>query len=59
MEFIAFIDFYRGGAAKEYVANKLGRSVFDLSDSAKMRGIREFPDIRIPSVELFIKQIGR
>ena len=32
-------------AAKEYVANKLGCSVFDLSDSAKMKEIRESLDI--------------
>lgn len=31
--------------AKEYVANKLGCSVFDLSDSAKMKEIRESLDI--------------
>lgn len=71
------------GPAKEYVASKLGCSVFDLSDSAAMKEIREsldigtnllrthaatgmaakmkiakILDIRIPSVELFKKQIG-
>ena len=70
-------------AAKEYVADKLGCTVFDLSDSAKMKEIREsldigsvvlrpnassgisskikiaeILDIKIPSVELFKKQIG-
>lgn len=32
-------------AAKEYVAKKIGCSVFDLSDSAKMKEIRESLDI--------------
>lgn len=31
--------------AKQYVADKLGCSVFDLSDSAKMKEIRESLDI--------------
>jgi len=31
--------------AKNYVANKLGCSVFDLSDSARMKEIRESLDI--------------
>lgn len=69
--------------AKEYVADKLGCSVFDLSDSAAMKEIREslnigtnlertnaatgmeakikiakLLDIKIPSVELYKKQIG-
>ena len=68
--------------AKEYVADKLGCSVFDLSDTAKMKEIREsldigsvvlrpnassgiaskikiaeILDIKIPSVELFKKQV--
>jgi len=33
------------GPAKEYVANKLGCSVFDLSDSFRMKEIRESLDI--------------
>ena len=33
------------GPAKEYVANKLGCSIFDLSDSAKMKEIRASLDI--------------
>lgn len=70
--------------AKEYVANKLGCTVFDLSDSAAMKEIREsldigtvldrndasmgmdakikiaeILDIKIPSVELFKKRIGK
>lgn len=70
--------------AKEYVADKLGCSVFDLSDSAKMKEIREsldigtvldrphasygmaakikiaeLLDIKIPSVELFRKKVGK
>jgi dimethylamine--corrinoid protein Co-methyltransferase len=72
------------GPAKEYVANKLGCTVFDLSDSAKMKEIREsldigtilvrkhastgmaakikiaeLLDIKIPSVELFKKNLGK
>ncbi len=71
-------------SAKEYVANKLGCSVFDLADSAKMKEIREsldigtilerkhastgmaakikiaeLLDIKIPSVELFKKKVGK
>lgn len=70
--------------AKEYVASKLGCSVFDLSDSYKMKEIREsldigtvldrphasygmaakikiaeLLDIKIPSVELFKKKVGK
>jgi hypothetical protein len=70
--------------AKEYVANKLGCSVMDLTDSAMMKEIREsldigttldrkhaatgimakmkiaeLLDIRIPSVEIFKKKIGK
>jgi len=70
--------------AKEYVAQKLGCQVIDLSDSAKMKEIREsldigttldrkhaangiaakmkiaeILDIRIPSVELFKKKLGK
>jgi dimethylamine--corrinoid protein Co-methyltransferase len=33
------------GEAKKYVADKLGCSVFDLSDSARMKEIRESLDI--------------
>ena len=71
------------GEAKEYVAKKLGCSVFDLCDSAKMKELREdldigtvvtrvdgatgmaakikiadILDIKIPSVELFKKQVA-
>jgi dimethylamine--corrinoid protein Co-methyltransferase len=35
----------RIGKAKEYVADKLGCDVFDLSDSAKMKEIRESLDL--------------
>ena len=70
--------------AKTYVANKLNCDVFDLTDSAKMKEIREsldigttldrkhaasgilakmkiseLLDIRIPSVEIFKKNIGK
>ena len=69
--------------AKAYVAKRLDCSVWDLSDSARMKEIREsldigttldrkhaaagiaakikiarLLDIRIPSVELFLKKIG-
>ena len=72
------------GAAKEYVAEKLGCSVFDLTDCHKMKEIREsldigtvldrphasygmaakikianLLDIKIPSVELFKKKVGK
>ncbi len=71
-------------AAKDYVADRLGCSRFDLTDSAMMKEIRESLDIgttldrkhaangivakmkieelleiRIPSVELFKKKIGK
>ncbi len=70
--------------AKAYVANKLDCDVFDLTDSAKMKEIREsldigttldrkhaangivakmkiaeILDIRIPSVEMFKKKVGK
>jgi dimethylamine--corrinoid protein Co-methyltransferase len=74
----------RIGEAKKYVAGKLGCDVLDLSDSAKMKEIREsldigtvndrphasygmsakikiaeLLDIKIPSVELFKKKLGK
>ena len=72
------------GDAKEYVAGKLGCDVFDLSDTYKMKEIREsldlgtvndrphasygmsakikiaeLLDIKIPSVQLFQKKLGK